>query len=80
MIDLNDYSAARLLFSRAAESGSVKAMIALGRSYDPTIPGSLASKAGTDPAEAAQWYGRAAALGSSDAATLLRQLQLSARE
>ena len=80
MIDLNDYSAARLLFSRAAESGSIKAMLALGRSYDPTIIDSGASKSGSDPAQAGRWYRKAAALGNSDAAILLRQLERGARE
>lgn len=80
MIDLNDYSAGRLLFSRAAESGSVKAMIALGRSYDPYISGSVAPVADVDPAQAARWYGKAAALGSSDAAILLQQLERGPRE
>ena len=68
------------MFSRAAEAGSVNAMVALGRSYDPLVIGNLASVAGVDPAQAARWYRKAASLGSSDAGILLQQLERGARE
>ena len=78
MLGLGDLSAARLLFGRAAEAGSMEAMLAMGRSYDPVVLAVTHSLAGADPAEAGRWYGRAAASGSKEAAALLQRLTAAA--
>jgi hypothetical protein len=61
-----DISAARLLFRRAAAAGSVAALTALGRSYDPAVLGGLGVRGiRPDPEEAARWYRRAEERGSA---------------
>ncbi|MDP9095361.1 MAG: hypothetical protein M3N26_02200, partial [Pseudomonadota bacterium] len=70
MAAMDDISAARLLFRRAAEGGSAEAMYELGRTYDPAVRTGLgASQA--DKAEAMNWYRRAAAQGVSAAQAAL---------
>jgi TPR repeat protein len=71
-----DISAARLVFHRAATSGSAKAMTALGATYDSAFFG----KGRTigirpDPAIAADWYRKAAAIGDTEAAARLKRLE-----
>jgi Flp pilus assembly protein TadD len=67
LLRLNDVTAARLFYERAAASGDPAAAFALGRTYDATFladikaPGSLA-----DAAKAAEWY-RAAGSGGGEA-------------
>ena len=75
MFALGDYSAARLLFSRAAASGSAAAMLAMGRTYDPAFVDAAASAVTTDPAAAAQWYRLAQNAGNSEAGAFLQRLQ-----
>lgn len=70
MAALEDISAARLLFRRAAEGGSAEAAYALGRTYDPAIQTGL-GLAQADRAEAMRWYGRAAAQGDIQAKAAL---------
>lgn len=66
---IGDLSGARLFYERLALSGNRQATLALARSYDPVwlrqhgvvgVP--------PDPARAAYWYDRAAALGETDQA------------
>ena len=71
---IGDISAARLLYERAAESGSALAARQMGRSYDPAfLPPAVANTLG-DLGRAKQWYQRAASLGNADAATRLKAL------
>jgi len=68
MLSIGDISAARLLFTRAAESGSGRAAVALGDTYNPiflaehNVRGSLA-----DPELAKAWYREGLALGAPQA-------------
>jgi TPR repeat protein len=70
MMAIGDLSAARLLFGRAAEAGSVEGMLAMGRSFDPVLLSKLNAHPASNPAEAASWYRRAAQAGSAEAAGL----------
>jgi hypothetical protein len=70
-----DLAAARLLLRRAAEAGSAEAALALGTTFDPVTLHRLgAIGALADPAQARQWYQRAAELGSSAASQQLAGL------
>jgi hypothetical protein len=70
-----DIGAARLVFLRAAEAGDVESMVAVGKSLDPAFLRRLGVVGFTgDRAQAALWYGRASALGDTDAAARLRTL------
>ncbi len=70
-----DISAARLLFTRAAESGSGKAALALGDTYNQKflaehgVQGLLA-----DPESAKRWYRKAVAFGEPQAKQRLLEL------
>jgi TPR repeat protein len=71
-----DVTAARLMYSRAADSDSAEGAIAMGMTFDPKVLsqiGVLGPQA--DPQHAISWYQRAAALGSSEARRLLIQLR-----
>lgn len=72
MAAVEDLSAARLLFRRAAEGGSAEAMYELGRTYDPALRTGLGS-AQADKAEAMRWYRRAAAQGDTAATAALTE-------
>jgi hypothetical protein len=79
MMAIKDVSAARRLYEYAANAGSARAAAALARTFDP----SFLSRLGVvglkpDPALAAVWYGKAAALGDRDAKTLLHNLSTEA--
>jgi TPR repeat protein len=81
MLALGDVSAARLLYERAANAGSAAAAVAAGRTYDPAVLSAIgAREIRPDPAAAAAWYRRAAALGDPGAATLLRRLEARAAD
>jgi hypothetical protein len=75
MLSVGDISAARLLFTPAAESGSGKAAMALGDTYSPIflaergVVGSLA-----DPDLAKTWYRKAVAFGEPEARQRLLEL------
>jgi hypothetical protein len=64
-----DFAAARLLFERAANTGSAEAALALGSTYDPSVIKQLgAVSVSPDIDRALKWYATAADRGSSDAA------------
>ncbi|MBR0647835.1 hypothetical protein, partial [Plastoroseomonas hellenica] len=66
MLARGDISAARLLYGRAAAAGSVAALTAMGRSYDPAVLGALGVRGiRPDPEQAALWYRRAAERGAA---------------
>jgi hypothetical protein len=70
-----DLVAARMLFRRAAEAGSAKAALALGRTFDPFVIQQLgAIGVGPDIAKAREWYQKAEALGSETASQQLAKL------
>jgi hypothetical protein len=73
MLAIKDISAARKYYEYAANAGSARAAMAIARTYDPTFL-SLWQTIGPrpDPALAAVWYRRAAALGDPIAAAWLR--------
>ena len=75
MMSLGDVSAARLLFGRAAESGSADAMLELGRTYDPAFLARSSPLSAGEPGEAARWYRRAAELGNKAAEESLRRIE-----
>ena len=72
---VGDISAARLLFTRAAQGGSAEAATELGKTYDPAYLAQIgAAGIQPDPDIAADWYRTAAAMGDAEAAARLRQL------
>ena len=69
LLRIGDISAARLAYERAAAGGSARAMTALGMTYDPSfLSRTNARGIRPDPAVAAEWYRKAAALGDAAAA------------
>jgi TPR repeat protein len=75
LLRIGDISAARLAYERAAAGGSAQAMNALGMTYDPSFLNRVNARGiRPDPAMAAEWYRKAAALGDAAAATLISQL------
>jgi TPR repeat protein len=72
MFALQDVSAARLLYARAAAGGSGTAATAAGKTYDPAFVAEDHTQA--DPTAAADWYRRAIALGDHEAEGLLEKL------
>jgi TPR repeat protein len=75
LLAAGDVVSARLLYERAATSGSAAAAIAAGMTHDPRFLIELGTQ-GTvaDPQAAARWYRRAAALGDNRAGQLLAGL------
>jgi hypothetical protein len=70
-----DVAAARLVLRRAAEREDPQAALALGGTYDPAVLKRLGIISfHADPAQARDWYRKAEALGSADAALRLEQL------
>jgi len=75
MLPVGDISAARLLYERAAGSGSGAAALAAGRTYDPTVLAALhARRLVPDADAAAAWYRHALDRGEAGAAPLLRAI------
>jgi TPR repeat protein len=70
-----DVAAARLVLRRAADRNDPQAALALGGTYDPAVLKRLGIiNFHADPAQARDWYRRAAELGSPDASLRLDQL------
>jgi TPR repeat protein len=70
-----DVAAARLVLRRAVESGDAQAALALGGTYDPLVLKRLGVISfAADPAQAREWYRKAADLGSPDASQRIAQL------
>jgi TPR repeat protein len=75
LLRIGDISAARLAYERAAAGGSAQAMTALGMTYDPSFLNRVNARGiRPDPATAAEWYRKAAALGDAAAAARISQL------
>ena len=75
MVAVGDYSAARLLFGRAAAAGNASAMLSLSRTYDPELLTGPGAAAGADPVAAVYWYRQALAAGSPAASPMLRTVE-----
>jgi len=74
-LSAGDVAAARLVLRRAAERDDAQAALALGGTYDPAVLKRLGIiNFHSDPAQARDWYRRAAELGSADASLRLEQL------
>jgi hypothetical protein len=74
-LSAGDVAAARLVLRRAAERDDPQAALALGGTYDPTVLRRLGIiNFHADPAQAREWYRKAAELGSPDASLRLDQL------
>jgi len=74
-LSAGDVAAARLVLRRAAERDDAQAALALGGTYDPGVLRRLGIiNFHADPAQARDWYHKAAALGSPDASARLDQL------
>jgi TPR repeat protein len=70
-----DVAAARVVLRRAATSDDPQAALALGGTYDPGVLKKLGIISfHADPAQAREWYRKAAARGSADASLRLEQL------
>jgi TPR repeat protein len=75
MLAIKDISAARKFYEYAANSRGARAATALAETYDPAFLIKLgAVGVRPDPALAATWYRRAAALGDPDAEARLYTL------
>ncbi len=71
--------AARMLYEYAAKAGSARAAMKLAETYDASFLNRLkVIGPKPDPALAAEWYGKAAALGDQQAEARLRTLPLNA--
>jgi hypothetical protein len=75
LIATGDISSGRLLLTRAAEAGEVRASLALARTFDAAVLATL-GVVGTfpDAGKARAWYTKAAEQGSPEAARRLEQL------
>ena len=57
LLERGDVASARLFYQEAASAGSVEAMVAVGKTYDPVILDQLEIKGfHPDPIKAAEWY------------------------
>jgi len=75
LLGLGDPASARLFYELAAESGSVSAATAMGKTFDPLYHAEVGIHgASTDPGQAKEWYTKAATAGDEEAATRLRSL------
>lgn len=72
---LGDLSAARLLYERAAASGSARGARLAARTYDRAYLNPTTADLAADRETALTWYRRAVALGDTEAAERLRQLE-----
>jgi hypothetical protein len=74
-LSTGDVAAARVVLRRAAANDDPQAALALGGTYDPSVLKKLGIISfHADPAQARDWYRKAAALGSADASQRLEQL------
>ena len=75
MLAMKDISAARAFYEYAANAGSARAAVALAETYDPALLNQLGALGPRpNPAMAADWYRKAAALGDRGADARLRTL------
>jgi TPR repeat protein len=78
LLAIGDISGARRFLERAAASGSGRAALAVGGTFDPRVLAELGARGITpDRAAARLWYQRAAALGEAEAASRIAALDAS---
>jgi hypothetical protein len=76
-----DIMAAQVLFAHAASAGSAQAATSLAKTYDPVFLAEIhAQDVSPDPAIAAAWYLRAAAMGDTEAPGRLSRMQAQASQ
>jgi len=75
LMQMGDFSAARLLLRPAAEAGDPQAALMLGSTFDPAIVADLGVRGlAPDPDIARAWYQRAVASGSTEATRRIERL------
>lgn len=75
-LERGDIASARLFYQEAANAGSVPAMVAVGKTYDPVILNQLGIRGfRPDPVKAAEWYLKANKAGDSESAERLNELR-----
>ena len=80
LVTQGDIASARLMLSRAAESGDARSALALGATYDADVLRKLGViGVAADAAQARAWYAKAAEFGSGEATKRLEQLAQSMR-
>lgn len=80
LVRQGDIASARLMLSRAAESGDARSALALGATYDADVLRKLGViGVAADAAQARAWYAKAAEFGSGEATKRLEQLAQSMR-
>lgn len=73
LVITGDIAGARLYYERAAEAGSARAALRMGKTADPRFLAATGVRGWRgDPAEAAKWYRRARELGDAEAEQLLK--------
>jgi TPR repeat protein len=81
LFERGDIASARLFFQEAANAGSVQAMVAVGKTYDPNILSQLGIRGfSPDPVKAAEWYVKANQAGDSESAERKFSLTAGKRE
>jgi hypothetical protein len=76
LLAIGDIVAARMLLERAADAQEADAALMLARTYDPEVLGKSDTRSVTpDPAQARNWYRKAAELGSQHAQQRLAEMQ-----
>jgi type II secretory pathway predicted ATPase ExeA len=74
-LERGDIASARLFYQEAANAGSVQAMVAVGKTYDPIILNQLGIRGfRPDPVQAAEWYLKANKAGESESTERLKEL------
>jgi TPR repeat protein len=72
---VGDFASARLVFRRVWEANDARGALAFAATYDPIVLARSGAKGATpDVAKAREWYLKASALGSSEAAPRLEAL------
>ena len=72
----NDIASARLFYETAANAGSVEAMVAVGKTYDPILLNQLGIKGfRADPVKAAEWYLKAEKTNNPESSQRLEELR-----
>jgi len=75
LLKAGDIAAARSAYERAATTGSAKAEIGVGKTYDPLVLAKLGARGVRgDPVEAASWYARAGEAGDEEGQQRLHAL------
>jgi hypothetical protein len=81
LLKIEDITAARLLYERAAKAGSARAAMLAGKTYDPLYFAEIGARGiVADRTKAMDWYGKAAGLGDREAKARLEKLRAEAQQ